>query len=106
MSYIVKRQLSTLIPPKIASVSNLGAAPGAKRLSAVVDFYKALPRGSAPAPSKPTTFIGRYSAKYFEGDNASGLPLLHLTIALFLVGYTLDYQFHLKHHKKSAEGHH
>ncbi|KAK7203005.1 mitochondrial F1-F0 ATP synthase subunit F of fungi-domain-containing protein [Myxozyma melibiosi] len=105
MSYIVKRQLSTLIPPKIASASNLGAAPGAKRLASVVDFYKALPRGT-PAKHKPTTFIERYSAKYFEGDNASGLPLIHLTIALFLVGYTLDYQFHLKHHKKGSEEHH
>ncbi|KAK9452083.1 ATP synthase subunit F, mitochondrial [Limtongia smithiae] len=105
MSYIVKRQLSTLIPPKIASAATLGATPGAKRLASVVDFYKALPRGPAPV-SQPTSFFGRYSAKYFEGGNASGAPLVHLIIGAFLIGYTLDYQFHLKHHKAGAEEHH
>ncbi|KAK9377623.1 ATP synthase subunit F, mitochondrial [Lipomyces chichibuensis] len=102
MSFIIKRQLSTLIPPKIASASNLGAAPGAKRLASVVDFYKALPRGPAPAPVRKG-LLGKYTAKYFDGDNASGVPLVHLIVAVFLISYTLDYNLHLKHHKKGAE---
>ncbi|KAK9475876.1 mitochondrial F1-F0 ATP synthase subunit F of fungi-domain-containing protein [Lipomyces japonicus] len=105
MSFIVKRGLSTLIPPKIASAQNLGAAPGAKRLANVVDFYKALPRGSAPEV-KPSGLFARYRARYFDGKNASGAPLVHLIGALFLIGYTLDYQFHLKHHKGSEGEHH
>ncbi|KAK9455677.1 ATP synthase subunit F, mitochondrial [Dipodascopsis uninucleata] len=104
MSFIIKRQLSTLIPPKIASASNLGAAPGAKRLTSVVDFYKGLPRGKVPE-TKPSGLVGRYKAKYVDGDNSSGKPLVHLIIAVFLISYTIDYQFHLKHHKGESEHH-
>ncbi|KAK9469187.1 ATP synthase subunit F, mitochondrial [Lipomyces arxii] len=103
MSFILRRQLSTLIPPKIASASNLGAAPGAKRLTSVVGFYKGLPRGPAPAIVRRGP-LGKYAARYFDGDNASGVPLVHLIFVVWLISYTLDYQLHLKHHKHSAEG--
>ncbi|AQZ10001.1 ATP17 (YDR377W) [Zygosaccharomyces parabailii] len=95
---IAKRSLSTLIPPKIVSAKNLGSAPNAKRIVNVVQFYKSLPQGSAPAV-KPSGLIGRYKAKYFDGDNASGKPLWHLALAIMTMGYSLEYYFHLRHAK-------
>ncbi|KAK7687491.1 ATP synthase f chain, mitochondrial precursor [Cerrena zonata] len=99
MSFIIRRQLSTLIPPKVASAKNIGSNPNAKRMADVVSFYKKLPTGPAPGFKKPTTPWGKYKAAYFEGDNASGKPLIHLAIAVILFGYTWEYQSHLKHHK-------
>lgn len=99
---IFKRALSTLIPPKVVSPKNLGAAPNAKRISNVVQFYKSLPQGQAAAV-KPTGFVGRYKAKYFDGENASGKPLWHLALSILIMGYSLEYYFHLRHHKGGAE---
>ncbi|CUM50792.1 unnamed protein product [Debaryomyces tyrocola] len=65
----------------------------------VVSFYKKLPSGPAPAFKKPTSPLGKYKAAYFEGDNASGKPLLHLALIVGILGYTWEYQSHLKHHK-------
>ncbi|KAF3984939.1 hypothetical protein FT663_04738 [Candidozyma haemuli var. vulneris] len=96
MSFIIRRQLSTLIPPKIASAKNIGGAADAKRMGEVVKFYKKLPTGPAPAPKKPTTPWGKYKAAYFDGDNASGKPLLHLAAVVLISGYIWEYQ-HLKH---------
>ncbi|KAL6454854.1 ATP17 ATP synthase subunit f [Candida maltosa Xu316] len=98
MSFVIRRQLSTLIPPKIASAKNLGSNPNAKRMAEVVKFYNKLPQGPAPAAKKPTGLIGRYRAAYFDGDNASGKPLIHLAIAVILFGYSLEYP-HLKAHQ-------
>ncbi|EHK99139.1 putative ATP synthase subunit f, mitochondrial [Glarea lozoyensis 74030] len=72
MSFVTRRALSTLIPPKVASPSGLGAAQDAARMSRVVSFYEKLPRGSAPEV-KPKGLMGRYQAKYF-GKNASPAP--------------------------------
>ncbi|KAK9462569.1 ATP synthase subunit F, mitochondrial [Lipomyces oligophaga] len=106
MSLIFKRSLSTLIPPKVASASNLGAAPGAQRLATVVEFYKGLPRGPAPAPSSAGNFFERYTARYIKGGNASGAPLVWL-LTVVKISYTIDYQLHLKHHKGGeGEEHH
>jgi F-type H+-transporting ATPase subunit f len=101
MSFIARRQLSTLIPPKIASAKNLGSNPQAKRLAQVVDFYKALPQGAAPA-NKPFGPLARYKEKFFNGDNASGKPLLHVAAFILAFGYGLEYYFHLRHHKSGA----
>ncbi|CEP20838.1 hypothetical protein BN1211_0801 [Cyberlindnera jadinii] len=98
MSFIIRRQLSTLIPPKIASAKAIGSNPAAKRLASVVEFYKTLPQGPAPAV-KPTGLIGRYKAKFFDGDNATGKPLVHLAAFVLVFGYSLEYYFHLRHHK-------
>lgn len=68
-------------------------------MAEVVSFYKKLPQGPAPKPKAPTTPWGKYYAAYFEGDNASGKPLIHLAILIVVVGYTWEYQSHLKHHK-------
>ncbi|SCU79873.1 LADA_0B03730g1_1 [Lachancea dasiensis] len=99
---LAKRALSTLIPPKIVSAKNLGSAPNAQRISQVVQFYKSLPQGAAPA-YKPSGPIGKYKAKYFDGENASGKPLLHLALFVLGMGYSMEYYFHLRHHKDGAE---
>lgn len=49
----------------------IGAAPDAVRMKRVVNFYEKLPRGSAPKV-EPKGLFGRYQAKHFGGDNASG----------------------------------
>ncbi|RQM05718.1 hypothetical protein DH86_00003579 [Scytalidium sp. 3C] len=64
MSFIQRRALSTLIPPK-----GLGAAQDAARMQRVVSFYEKLPRGAAPEV-KPKGLLGRYQARYF-GKNPS-----------------------------------
>ncbi|KAI1801129.1 mitochondrial F1-F0 ATP synthase subunit F of fungi-domain-containing protein [Daldinia bambusicola] len=64
MSFVTRRALSTLIPPKVASPSAIGTAPDALRMKRVVSFYEKLPRGPAPE-IKPTGLLGRYQAKHF-----------------------------------------
>lgn len=85
-------------PTHLLTIQNLGSNPNAKRMQEVVSFYKKLPQGAAPAPKKPTTPWGKYKAAYFDGDNASGKPLLHLAVAIVVLGYTWEYNSHLKHH--------
>ncbi|KAJ7633607.1 mitochondrial F1-F0 ATP synthase subunit F of fungi-domain-containing protein [Mycena polygramma] len=98
-STLARRALGGLVPPKIASPKLLsGASPsGAGPLAPLVAFYYKLPKGPAPTPA----FRG-LKARYFSGKNASAAPVLWLIGGLFLVGYTLDYQLHLKHHKHNA----
>lgn len=40
-------------------------------MTRVVSFYKALPRGPAPKATG-------YKAKYIDGKDVSGMPMLHL----------------------------
>ncbi|KAI1854977.1 hypothetical protein JX265_012332 [Neoarthrinium moseri] len=80
MSFVTRRGLSTLIPPKVrlqpalvlpvASPSAIGGAPDAVRMKRVVNFYEKLPRGPAPKVEAKGLF-GRYEAKHFGGSNAS-----------------------------------
>ncbi|KAI5785517.1 mitochondrial F1F0 ATP synthase-like protein subunit F [Peziza echinospora] len=100
MSFIVRRGLSTLIPPKVANPSGLGAAKDAIRMSRVVDFYTKLPKGPAPA-RKSSGILGRYQDKYF-GKNPSGMPIVHLIVVLTAFGYGQNYYWHLRHHKNNA----
>ncbi|KAF4767219.1 hypothetical protein HAV15_009125 [Penicillium sp. str.  len=95
MSYIARRGLSTLIPPKVASPNAIGAAQDAARMERVVTFYAGLPRGPAAAV-KPTGLIGRYQARYFNGKNASGVPLIHAIGGILILGYSMEYYFHLQ----------
>ncbi|KAF2019923.1 hypothetical protein BU24DRAFT_448308 [Aaosphaeria arxii CBS 175.79] len=100
MSFITKRALSTLIPPKVASPNAIGASPNAVRMQKVVNFYEKLPRG--PAPEREAKgLLGRYQKKYF-GKNPSGMPLVHAIAVLALFGYAQNYYFHLRHHKNNA----
>ncbi|CCD22605.1 F1F0 ATP synthase subunit f NDAI_0A04490 [Naumovozyma dairenensis CBS 421] len=102
------RALSTLIPPKVVSVKHLTAAPNAKRITNVVDFYKLLPKGPAAKTKDLSKLspIGRYKARYFDGENASGKPIIHLVLAIVTLGYSMEYYFHLRHHKNGEGAEH
>ncbi|KAI1433665.1 mitochondrial F1-F0 ATP synthase subunit F of fungi-domain-containing protein [Xylaria sp. CBS 124048] len=100
MSFVTRRGLSTLIPPKIASPSAIGAAPDAIRMKRVVNFYEKLPRGPAPEVV-PTSFFGRYQAKHF-GKNSTAKPIVHALAIVLIIGYPMTYYFHLRHHKNNA----
>ncbi|KAJ9627695.1 ATP synthase f chain, mitochondrial precursor [Taxawa tesnikishii (nom. ined.)] len=91
--------VSTLIPPKIASPTGIGAAQDAVRMQRVVSFYEKLPRGPAPEV-KPRGFLQRYQARYM-GKNPSAMPLVHIIGGLILIGYAQNYYFHLRHHKNN-----
>ena len=119
---LVRRNLSGLVPPKIASPSilvspqrylisdsnirlthairpffffflNFGllflctqsAGKGAD-LSPLVAFYSKLPKGQAPEPA-----VRGIKARYFNGKNASASPIVVTVLALFGLGYTIDY---------------
>jgi F-type H+-transporting ATPase subunit f len=93
---LIRRNLSGLVPPKIASPSILSAGKGAD-LTPLVAFYSKLPKGPAPESA------GRgIKARYFNGKNASASPIVVTMLAIFGLGYTIDYQMHLKHHKNHA----
>ncbi|KAF9881622.1 hypothetical protein CkaCkLH20_00768 [Colletotrichum karsti] len=94
MSFVQRRGLSTLIPPKVASPKALGADPNAVRMQRVVNFYEKLPRGPAPE-AKATGILGRYAAKHFNGKNASAKPVIHAIGLLLVIGYAQNYYFHL-----------
>ncbi|MCJ1409310.1 hypothetical protein MMC19_003389 [Ptychographa xylographoides] len=100
MSFVMRRGLSTLIPPKVASPSGIGAAQDAARMQRVVSFYEKLPRGPAPQ-TKATGLLGRYQARYF-GKNPSPAPIVHVIGFLIVLGYGNNYYFHLRHHKNNA----
>ncbi|KAK5014928.1 ATP synthase f chain, mitochondrial precursor, partial [Cryomyces antarcticus] len=112
MSFMQKRGLSTLIPPKVASptvsthgsaptsILGIGAAQDAVRMQRVVSFYEKLPRGPAPDP-KPRGLLGRYQARYM-GKNPSAMRMIphdraivHVIGGLMLIGYIQNYYFHL-----------
>ncbi|KAL9022757.1 MAG: hypothetical protein Q9185_000019 [Variospora sp. 1 TL-2023] len=92
MSFIARRGLSTLIPPKIASPSGIGAAQDAARMERVVSFYEKLPRGPAPEV-QPRGLFERYQARYF-GKRPSAAPLAHLIGVMLVFGYSQHYYFH------------
>ncbi|KAI9857147.1 MAG: hypothetical protein M1824_004948 [Vezdaea acicularis] len=100
MSFVIRRSLSTLIPPKVASPNGIGAAQDAVRMQNVVSFYEKLPRGAAPE-IKAKGLLERYRARYF-GKNASAMPIVHVIASLMALGYGMEYFFHLRHHKNNA----
>ncbi|KAG2183586.1 hypothetical protein INT43_006592 [Umbelopsis isabellina] len=101
MSSILRRAYSTksLVPPNLAAAKTFtGNKQSATRMTELVSFYQKLPKGNAET-AKPSGLIGRYKARYFDGENSSATPVIH---AIFLIGgisYAIDYHFHLKHHK-------
>lgn len=56
-------------------------------MASVVDFYSKLPKGAATASAS-----SGIKARYFNGKNASGAPVLATVFGIFLIGYTIDYQ--------------
>ncbi|AWU74334.1 uncharacterized protein C5L36_0A09280 [Pichia kudriavzevii] len=95
MSTIFRRTVTTLIPPKIASPANLGSNPAAKRMQSIVAFYSKLPRGNATVETPRTPF-----AIYREKYRNKGSPVLHFAVGFLLLGYGLEYYFHLSHEKE------
>ncbi|KAL1941897.1 hypothetical protein VTO73DRAFT_6897 [Trametes versicolor] len=93
---LIRRQLGGLVPPKVATPSLLSSGSGAG-LGPLVNFYSKLPKGAAQ-----TTASGGIKARFFNGKNASAAPLLFTIFGIFGIGYTIDYQMHLKHHKNHA----
>ncbi|RPA85395.1 mitochondrial F1F0 ATP synthase subunit [Ascobolus immersus RN42] len=100
MSFIFKRGLSTLIPPKVASPSGIGAAKDAARMNRIVDFYTKLPKGQAPKGQYKGPFSW-YANRYFI-ERQSAMPLVHLISVMIAIGYAQNYYFHLRHHKNNA----
>ncbi|CAE6438601.1 ATP synthase subunit f, mitochondrial OS=Saccharomyces cerevisiae (strain ATCC 204508 / S288c) GN=ATP17 PE=1 SV=1 [Rhizoctonia solani AG-1 IB] len=91
---LVRRSLGSIIPPKIATPKIVSGGSGAS-MSSVVDFYSKLPKGPAPSTGNGI------KARYFDGKNASGKPFVAAIVGMFLLGYTIDYNMHLKHHKNN-----
>ncbi len=59
-------------------------------LSPLVAFYSKLPKGPAAEPA-----VRGIKARYFNGKNASASPIVFTVLALFGLGYTIDYQSEL-----------
>ncbi|KAJ6612402.1 mitochondrial F1-F0 ATP synthase subunit F of fungi-domain-containing protein [Mycena sp. CBHHK59/15] len=93
---LARRTLQGLVPPKIAT-PKLVSGDSSGPLGPLVAFYSKLPKGPAPAPA-----MCGLKGRWFRGKNASAAPVLGLIGGLFLIGYTIDYQMHLKHHKNNA----
>lgn len=55
----------------------------------VVNFYARLPRGAAPEP-KPTSFFGRYQARYFGKNPSAARKLLYIYPSLLQHGIHTD----------------
>ncbi|KAG0234411.1 ATP synthase f chain, mitochondrial precursor [Actinomortierella wolfii] len=87
----------TALPPVIGSAKSIGSPKDSARMAKVVDFYKGLPNGAGPA-AKSTG----YKARHFDGKNSSMTPVFQTIAGVFVLSYTIDYQFHLKHHKNVA----
>ncbi|EJD47883.1 hypothetical protein AURDEDRAFT_136336 [Auricularia subglabra TFB-10046 SS5] len=90
---LARRALSNLVPPKIATPNSVSSGQGAS-LAPLVEFYSKLPKGPAPQPA-----VRGFKARYVDGKNASGAPLLWGILAIFGLGYTIDYNSPCKHHK-------
>ncbi|RDX46097.1 hypothetical protein OH76DRAFT_1356483, partial [Lentinus brumalis] len=86
-------QLGGLVPPKIATPSVLSSGTGGG-FGPLVNFHSKLPRG--PAPSSAS---GGIKVRYFNGKNTSAAPVLFTILAIFGLGYTIDYR---KRHKNHA----
>ncbi|KAK5947652.1 ATP synthase f chain, mitochondrial precursor [Knufia obscura] len=69
MSFVIKRGLSSLVPPKVANPAGLGAAKDAVRMARIAKFYERLPKGAAPDRATGG-LLGRYQARYM-GKNPS-----------------------------------
>ncbi|KAJ7677059.1 mitochondrial F1-F0 ATP synthase subunit F of fungi-domain-containing protein [Mycena polygramma] len=93
---LLRRSLGGVVPPKIAT-PKLVSGDSSGPLGPLVAFYSKLPKGPAPVPA-----MRGIKARWFSGKNASAAPVLVLIGGLFLIGYTMDYQLHLKHHKNHA----
>ncbi|CAG8514875.1 9165_t:CDS:2 [Ambispora gerdemannii] len=99
MNFIQIRRLTTKVPvPPVLSIEHVGTSVAdAARINRLVNFYQKVPKGPRPIP-EPKSLADRYRAKYIHTNSA--MPLVHIITAILGIGYFLDYQFHLKHHKE------
>ena len=81
--------MSSILPPKI-SVSGVAGASGSTAV--LSDFYSKLPKGPAPKV-QAQGFLGRYYARYIS--TSSPAPILHVTLAVGLFSYAVNYHFNL-----------
>ncbi len=94
ISTLQKRFNSSLLPPQVASLKEIGKLssnyPQAHPVlfKKMKYFYQTIPKGAAPV-LKRTTFWGRYYQKYFERDTL--MPIVHFVGVLLPVGYYLTY---------------
>jgi len=96
-------KFATLIPPKLVTPASVGSNPGAARMVKVVEFYSKLPKGPAPKVNASVLNpVGKYYQKHFTGKDQSAAPIVHIMLGGFLIGYTMHYNLHLKHHKNNA----
>jgi len=98
---LIRHNLGGLVPPKIATPKLVvctffflkilfdcghGQSGGSGAgLGPLVDFYSRLPKG------RGTPRVGGIKARFFNGKNASGAPLVALIAGIFGVSYLLDY---------------
>ncbi|KAF9574743.1 hypothetical protein BGW38_008293 [Lunasporangiospora selenospora] len=89
---VARRAYSTraALPPVLGSSKAVGSPKDAVRMAKVVNFYKGLPTGPAPASRS-----SGYQARHFDGKNSDMVPYYHVIAGVFLLSYTIDYQFHL-----------
>lgn len=99
------RSFRALIPPKIASPSSITGSVTAQRMTRVVEFYSKvrrscacqltpqLPKGAAPAKRTSLNPIRAYSQRYFDGENASVTPIIHVLLFGLGLGYALNCAF-------------
>ncbi|KAE9394598.1 hypothetical protein BT96DRAFT_958777 [Gymnopus androsaceus JB14] len=95
---LIRRQLGGLVPPKIATPKSVSGGSG-DGLGPLVNFYSKLPKGAA------TARVSGIKGRFFNGSNASGMPLIVLIAGLFGLGYTIDYNNPLINLCKSSEHH-
>ncbi|KAF3938087.1 hypothetical protein ABW19_dt0205720 [Dactylella cylindrospora] len=87
MSLIFRRGISTIIPPKVANPNAIGQAQNAARMARLVELYNKLPKGPAPKEA-PKGLLGRYKAKYFDGENQSGARTYLFAIPAYFSSYS------------------
>jgi hypothetical protein len=90
-------QSAPLRRPSACSASSTFTPRFAPHLLIYMVFFRSfppqLPKGPAPAAKASLNPIVRYKQRYFEGENASGAPIVHAITAIFLIGCELSGSF-------------
>jgi F-type H+-transporting ATPase subunit f len=88
------------------------ACPAARRVPSISltllarPIFVQLPKGPASSPNaKSLNPLARYKARYFDGKNASGAPIVHAIIGIFLIGYTVGASLSSRRQTEQRHGH-
>jgi len=89
------------LPPNIATtrITATGTVSKSGGMANLVEFYQRIPKGNTPSVAAPKNILERYSRAYLEDSNVSLKPIVHWIVAGAILGYALDYHYHLKNHK-------